>query len=754
MTQTPENAVFLSYASGDADAVQQVVDALRAGGVEVWFDRLELVGGDAWDRKIRQQINDCALFIPVLSSNTQARREGYFRLEWHLAEQRSLLIAKGQPFIVPVSLDGIREKEALVPDSFTAVQWTPLTRGEVPPAFVARIQRLLARRDDKATPVANSGMPQTIAGMGTRSRRSVQGAWAIAALCVVVLVAAIQSMVGNDRSDAKTAVQQSPPTATSRAVEGRFIAVLPFESRDDDEATAKSNEVFTDGVHESILSQLSNIPDLRVVSRRSVMQYRGNSAGVPQIQLELGVSHILEGSVQRIGNVVQVNAQLIDALTDTRLWAKSFKRNVNDIFAIQAELALAIAAELKTVLTLAQKEKIERLPTENKEALALFINASQMSPFTEQQSKAAVVLLEQAVKLDPKFALAFVRLAQLHYWRNSRESSLNALGYAKKAVELDPKSALAQQVLATSNMSLGHLDAARIGFQRATELDPNFSAAMNDLSVLEATSGRLDQSFYWANRSMPLAPNLTTSYYHLSVPLLLLDTERARQLLQVGIEKFSAPNRPAQSVHRLHIWLAAAELYGGQPEAAIKRFEALVAEQPDNMEVRAAFAEVCWLTRRDCAPPQVDFFLNAFPDARLTTQGYSARTLQAYLWQQSGQDAQAQPLVVSTIAANEKAIEAGDRSFGPAYENAALSHMKGDREGALTWLEHAVDAGFSDPYAMAMDPILAPLADEPRFKQLLERLHENVRDMRTRVDFSEVDALIAAANQASPSPPQ
>lgn len=95
-------AVFISYASQDAEAARQLCAALSAAGVEVWFDRSELRGGDAWDQKIRKQIKDCALFMPLISANTQSRAEGYFRLEWHLAEQRSHLIARGRPFIVPV----------------------------------------------------------------------------------------------------------------------------------------------------------------------------------------------------------------------------------------------------------------------------------------------------------------------------------------------------------------------------------------------------------------------------------------------------------------------------------------------------------------------------------------------------------------------------------------------------------------------------------------------------------------------------
>src|SRR5688572_1440865 len=136
-------AVFLSYASQDADAARKICEALRAAQVEVWFDQSELRGGDAWDAKIRKQIKECALFVPIISVNTEARLEGYFRLEWKLAEDRSHLMAKGKRVIVPVSVDATGEHDAHVPDSFLAVQWTRLPGGETPPAFGERVKALL-----------------------------------------------------------------------------------------------------------------------------------------------------------------------------------------------------------------------------------------------------------------------------------------------------------------------------------------------------------------------------------------------------------------------------------------------------------------------------------------------------------------------------------------------------------------------------------------------------------------------------------
>ena len=136
-------AVFLSYASQDADAAQRIAAALRAAGVEVWFDQSDLVGGDIWDQKIRGQIKACALFMPLISVNTQARLEGYFRLEWKLAAQRTHTMAEAKPFLLPVVVDGTRDAEAHVPEEFRAVQWTRIGSADSLHAFCERLKKLL-----------------------------------------------------------------------------------------------------------------------------------------------------------------------------------------------------------------------------------------------------------------------------------------------------------------------------------------------------------------------------------------------------------------------------------------------------------------------------------------------------------------------------------------------------------------------------------------------------------------------------------
>ena len=150
----PAGAVFVSYASQDASATARIAGALRAGGIEVWFDQSELRGGDAWDQSIRKQIKTCALFLPVISRNTHDRDEGYFRLEWKLAIDRCHLMAADRTFLLPVVIDDTREADERVPERFREVQWTRLTTGVSTDAFVERVRRLLS--SDVTTSAATS----------------------------------------------------------------------------------------------------------------------------------------------------------------------------------------------------------------------------------------------------------------------------------------------------------------------------------------------------------------------------------------------------------------------------------------------------------------------------------------------------------------------------------------------------------------------------------------------------------------------
>src|SRR5216117_3936838 len=194
----------------------------------------------------------------------------------------------------------------------------------------------------------------------------------------------------------------------------KSIAVLPFENLSDD----KENAYFADGIQDDLLTNLSKIGDLRVISRTSVMQYRGRPTNIRDIGKALGVSNILEGSVRRSGNKVRVNVQLIDANTDEHVWANDYDRDVTDVFAIQSDLAREIANALQAKLSPAEKSQMTRKPTENGEAYLAFVQAHNLSCAFEdlEKLKQSEQLYARAIELDPNFALAIARYSQLESW--------------------------------------------------------------------------------------------------------------------------------------------------------------------------------------------------------------------------------------------------------------------------------------------------------------------------------------------------
>ena len=309
---TPAGAVFLSYASQDAEAAARICDALRVAGIEVWFDQSELRGGDAWDQKIRKQIKTCALFLPLISKHTHERAEGYFRLEWKLAVDRSHLIMANKAFLVPVVIDETADDDENVPERFREVQWTHLPAGETPSEFVRRIQQLLSGKSPPS-PILTRGPAAATSGKSLR----LKSAW----LGVMVALAAVAAYVLVQKP---WITKPAPPLAFNPPPHS--IAVLPFVNLSGD----KEQEYFSDGLTEELLNSLSRINELQVAARTSSFSFQGEHPDIATVAHKLNVGAVLEGSVRRSANTVRITAQLVNGVTGfstsghrsmTRTWA-------------------------------------------------------------------------------------------------------------------------------------------------------------------------------------------------------------------------------------------------------------------------------------------------------------------------------------------------------------------------------------------------------------------------------------------------
>jgi TolB-like protein/Tfp pilus assembly protein PilF len=230
------------------------------------------------------------------------------------------------------------------------------------------------------------------------------------------------------------------PRALARKID-KSIAVMPFENLSED----KENAHFADGIQDDILTNLAKIGDLKVISRISVMAYRGAPHSAREVGKALGVSTILEGSVRRSGNRVRVTVQLIDAANDEHIWANNYDRDLNDVFAIQTDLSKEIAGALQAKLSPSEKAQIERRPTENGEAYLAFVQAHNLQNAVEDlgKLKQSEQLYARAIELDPRFALAIARYSQLESWivhtfERTTERREKARALAQRALQLQP----------------------------------------------------------------------------------------------------------------------------------------------------------------------------------------------------------------------------------------------------------------------------------------------------------------------------
>ncbi|MEY2881620.1 MAG: hypothetical protein RLZZ15_4000 [Verrucomicrobiota bacterium] len=510
-------AVFLSYAREDAAAVLRIAETLRASSVEVWFDQNELVGGDAWDAKIRNQIATCALFVPVISAATQARREGYFRLEWRLAAQRSHMMSERTAFLLPVVIDATRDAEADVPAEFKAVQWTRLSEGEATPQFIERMKRLLtpavdvgrglptppssaSRRVESAPEAAGSGDP----ALQRKRPRAKTWIFAVASVVMLALIAFF--------------------ALRKPAVTDKSIAVLPFANLGAD----KNDEYLGDGMTEELLNVFAKIPKLKVAARTSSFFFKGKNLPVADVGKQLGVGFVLEGSVRKTGNKLRITAQLINAADGYHLWSETYDRDMNDLLAIQAEVSQQVMKALLGKLGVEESRALESRVTSNPEAHRFYLlGRFHFGKNTRAGWDEAIRSFNEALRLDPKHALAYCGIADTYAWMggntmSGREGWAKEEEMARKAIALDAN-------LAEGHFSLGLALASSFRFaegeaamRRALAINPNMGLAHDQLGWLLQILARSDESIAHCRKALELEPASVIFYTDYALNLFFM----------------------------------------------------------------------------------------------------------------------------------------------------------------------------------------------------------------------------------------
>ena len=507
-------AIFLSYSTVDAAAVRRLCDSLRAAGLEVWFDQNELRGGDAWDASIRRQIRDCALFMPVISTNTEARGEGYFRLEWRLAVERSNLMADDQAYLMPVVIDATNEATARVPDRFRERQWTRLPGGECTPAFIEQVRRALAAASGSAPTAAAAVATAPAAGTARSAARASRRPWMIAAIAGVAAVIALGWALSGRLH--RVAVAPAPMPTAARVASSplpdlKSIAVLPFAN-----LTGRNEDAYlADGLQEEILNALARMRDLKVISRTSASEFHGSTPNVREVGERLGVGSVLEGSVRREGSTLRLTVQLIDTRSDRHLLATDYDRDIAHILGLQSEVARKVADALAATLSSYERGELERVATNNGDAYNLYLHAvarwRQSTPKDDMGIEESRRLLEQAVRLDPDYTDALALLSQACTWsfftlRHEADSGCARINY-ERALARDPQLPEARLARGLYEMYVASdLDQALADLDAVVGLRPNAAEAHSVLGFALRRRSQFDEALVHFARAWDLDP--------------------------------------------------------------------------------------------------------------------------------------------------------------------------------------------------------------------------------------------------------
>jgi TolB-like protein/Flp pilus assembly protein TadD len=553
------------------------------------------------------------------------------------------------------------------------------------------------------------------------------------------------------------------PRASARKIE-KSIAVLPFQSLSDE----KENAYFADGIQDDILTNLSKIAELKVISRMSVMSYRGDAVrNAREIGKALGVATLLEGSVRRVGNRIRVNVQLIDANNDEHIWAEDYDRDLTDVFAIQTDLAQKIASALQAKLSPTEKARLDNRPTQNPDAYLLFVQAheyaNRMDLFQDTSLK-AVPLFEQAIKLDPTFAMAFAGLSMVQSWIYHSSDPIPA---RREKARLNADEALRLQPdLPEGHLALGFsyyygdrdYERALAEFEIAKHGLPNEAQAYFAIGSIQRRQGKWAESTTNLEKAAALDPKNTNLLINLCYNYMAL---RNFETADKTLDRAIAASPQSFQARALKGFMAV--LWKGDLSAAEKVFSSVPPENdesglttwgrawiltlerklPDALQVLERFrGETMYSTTT--AP-----FPKAFAEgmihllqgdkAKARAEFESARVVSEKLLHEAPGDAARHAqhgLILAALGQKQEAIAEGKRAVellpesqdaldGPQCTSALaqIYAWTGEFDEAFRLLDHLLTVpahGLTVPM-LKLDPGWDPLRKDPRYQALIDK---------------------------------
>lgn len=468
----------------------------------------------------------------------------------------------------------------------------------------------------------------------------------------------------------------APTAATINAsISQKSIAVLPFDNLSED----KTNAYFAEGMQDEILTRLARVADLKVISRTSTQKYKSAPDNLREIAKQLGVMHILEGSVQKANDQVRVNVQLINAMTDAHLWADTYDRKLTDMFAVESEIAKTIADMLQARLSGAEKTAMSKRPTANPEAYELYLQGRFFwNKRTAVDLRKSIDYFNQAIAKDPNYALAYAGMAQswcvlTPYGGGSpMETYPNAETAATKALAIDN----------TISEAVAALASVKAMYQF------DFGGALKEYE-----------------RAIQLNPNEPTTHHWLATDVLTNTGQHERELAEM---KRAVELDPLSLV--LHTNLGNAYMHNGRLDEAIAQFRKTI-----EMDGSFYFAQwSCGLALE--VQGKIPQAVAQFEKAAGITDDPTVSGFLGHAYGIAGRKEDAHKIL-------EKLLDLRKQRYTPAYALASVYLGLGDRVEALNWLEQSYrdrDGNAIGP--IRIDPLLKPLRDDPRFEALAEKI--------------------------------
>jgi TolB-like protein/tetratricopeptide (TPR) repeat protein len=498
------------------------------------------------------------------------------------------------------------------------------------------------------------------------------------------------------------------------------VAVRPFKTLAD-----ASKEYVGSGLSEEIRGQLSKISSIRLLSRGAVERY--GDGDDRRLAAELGVGKVVGGTVRIENDRVRVSVQLTDAKTEQTIWAEQYDRPIVDILGVESDVAVKIASALQTTLTTGERRRVGKRPTENAAAYELYLQARRIGRGNLGSAGRAIGLLQEAVRLDPKFAAAMAELTYRLLYIHDPAKVGEAMQWAQRAIATDPELADGYVALAFANGSAGSASKARAAFLKAIELDPNRAATMQDLANLTVDLGNFEEALHWARLALEREPKNPSTYSQVAAILSVLgDRETNERWMRIWRER-------TPRFYRVPMNDALLAITAGRPAEAAAIARKLFAANRNNLEYRMLLADTL-MAAGDADAEQINREVHAgAPDPtwlNWIVLPESPRVRYAYFAQRRGERAEATKLLEEAERVADEAFRRGVETPLVAIEMAAIRALRQDSDGAMKWLQRAYDRGWRIRESNLVDPMLAGLRGDARFGALMSRIESDVLRMR------------------------